>query len=54
MYGKYHKITLPLLLFLGKIVGSNIFGRQQEDMYKLELDTEVRATRPTVSPSLCR
>lgn len=38
----------------GKIVGSNIYGRQQEDLYKLELDTEVRTTRPTVSPSLCR
>lgn len=38
----------------GKIIGSNINCRQQEDLYKLELDTEVRTTRPTVSPSLCR
>ena len=38
----------------GKIVGCNIISREQEDLYKLELDQEVRTTRPTVSPSLCR
>jgi len=51
------KVTLDNIttaFILGKIIGSNINCRQQEDLYKLELDSEVRTTRPTVSPSLCR
>ncbi|XP_078355434.1 schlafen-like protein 1 [Oculina patagonica] len=38
----------------GRITGCNIVSRAQEDLFKLEMDNEVRAIRPTVSPSLCR
>lgn len=39
---------------LGKIVGCNLVSREQEDLYKLEVDCEIRGMCPTVSPSLCR
>ncbi|KAJ7352827.1 ATP binding [Desmophyllum pertusum] len=37
-----------------KIIGCDIKTRLHEDLFRLEFDNEVRTTRPTVSPSLCR
>ncbi|CAH3193982.1 unnamed protein product [Porites evermanni] len=38
---------------LGEIIGCRL-SREEEDHLKLEVDREIRAMRPTVSPNLCR
>ncbi|CAH3156906.1 unnamed protein product [Porites lobata] len=37
----------------GEIIGCRL-SREEEDHLKLEVDQEIRAMRPTVSPNLCR
>ena len=49
----FKKIYFSYTHILGEIIGCRL-SREEEDHLKLEVDQEIRAMRPTVSPNLCR